>query len=119
MGVMTRALSFTLFRQPPQTSPTFPVSGSFSSDVANCIGCARYMICSGALMTCSGPGTRYFATTSGSYTFTRADTNSATGFIRGTIGPARLVEWDYQAKAAIGGGDCFDLAPTTFEGKWP
>ncbi len=113
-------LSFALVRRASVPNPTtFPFSGTFTADEANCVGCARFIVCPGGFLTCGMVGTRNFAAISGSYTFTRADTNPSSGFIRGTIGPARLVEWDDQAMAAIGGGDCYDLPATSFEGQWP
>lgn len=118
-GGMAVGVSFALVRRASVPTPTFPFSGAFTTGAGNCVGCARYLVCPGGVLTCGTAGTRTFEAVSGSYTFTRADTNSTTGFIRGTVGPVRLVEWDYQANAAIGGGDCYELAATTFEGQWP
>ncbi|MDP1828449.1 MAG: hypothetical protein Q8L48_34600 [Archangium sp.] len=118
-GTMAVGVSFALVRRSSVPTPTFPFSGTFTMDAANCVGCARFIVCPGGVLTCGTAGTRYFEAISGSFTFTRADTNPTTGFVRGSVGPARLVEWDYVANAAIGGGDCYDLAATTFEGQWP
>ena len=119
-AVAQAALSISLVRRPPLANPTFPVSGQFIADAANCTGCATYMSCQGDFASCGGPGTRYFRAVAGSWEFTRADTNPNTGFIRGSIvTPTRFIEWDFQTNAAIGAGDCFELSPTTFEGQWP
>ena len=113
------ALSFSLVRRPPNTTPTFPVSGTFTANVSSCVGCVNYMVCPPGAGLGGCQQARSFNAVAGSYTITRADTNASTGFLRGSIGPTRVVEWDYQANAPIGGGDCFDLTATTFEGHWP
>lgn len=76
-------------------------------------------LCPGEYLTCGSAGTRYFVATQGPYSVTRADLNTSTGFLRGSIGSTRVEEWSATSLSLIPGGDCFSLPSLNFEAHWP